>query len=528
MNYKSLFAATACAALVFTSCSNDIPEPNGPVNGEEGQGFISLAINLPAISGTRAANDNFDDGDVSEYYVKDAKLVVFKGTSEAEAKVQNIYDIADLRPWNDNADSNITTTAQVVCKVNEAPSEASNVYLMVLLNVPEGFVARNWTNKKLSEIVTIAKENINFGDSKHNFFMSNAPRYVNGVATTLVKLNEGDIYTTKEDAANAPATKVYVERGVAKATVSTPEAKELKLGDETFQVSLKSWGLDVVNKQTYWVRNVTSFDSWKSLGNRFYSDESNRIYWGIDPNYSTNPEAGFTRVALNNLMALDQPGYCLENTFDLNQQYQNQTTSVVFKGAFERKQEDGSYKAETFYTVGSVNNVAYTAEKAKTLIISQACKVLGDKKLADKYAVSENAAFLSTAGDNTLAATDVTYGGEALSGDEIAELNDAIGTFHTYVDGICYYRILVKHFGNDLTPWNPGDDSYGSGNEGKWLGRYGMLRNNWYEVNVSEILNLGDATLPDPKPVPDDETNYYLNFEVNIYSWAKRVQNEEL
>ena len=47
----------------------------------------------------------------------------------------------------------------------------------------------------------------------------------------------------------------------------------------------------------------------------------------------------------------------------------------------------------------------------------------------------------------------------------------------TYLNGEAYYIARIKHF-NALTPWNPGE-AYESHND-KYLGRYGVLRNNWY------------------------------------------------
>ena len=61
--------------------------------------------------------------------------------------------------------------------------------------------------------------------------------------------------------------------------------------------------------------------------------------------------------------------------------------------------------------------------------------------------------------------------------------------------------------------------------DGKYLGRYGVVRNNWYELQVSAIKNLGSPTIPTAPENPDDENQYYLTFKVNIHSWAKRVQN---
>lgn len=78
-----------------------------------------------------------------------------------------------------------------------------------------------------------------------------------------------------------------------------------------------------------------------------------------------------------------------------------------------------------------------------------------------------------------------------------------------------------------MTPWTPGK-AYGTDNE-KYLGRYGVLRNNWYELSVKSISNLGYPEVPEVKPeTPDDENDQYINVEVKILDWAKRSQQVEL
>ena len=46
---------------------------------------------------------------------------------------------------------------------------------------------------------------------------------------------------------------------------------------------------------------------------------------------------------------------------------------------------------------------------------------------------------------------------------------------------------------------------YGTDND-KYLGRYGMLRNNWYELNVGNVYGPGYPGVPPVDPnQPDDE-----------------------
>ena len=102
---------------------------------------------------------------------------------------------------------------------------------------------------------------------------------------------------------------------------------------------------------------------------------------------------------------------------------------------------------------------------------------------------------------------------------------DKVG-ISTYAGGESYYVARIKHFGDELTPWSSG--GYGSDNL-SFLGRYGMLRNNWYELTVSSVSGPGYPSVPEVKPnTPDDEDDKYISVSVKILKWAKRSQDVKL
>ncbi len=125
--------------------------------------------------------------------------------------------------------------------------------------------------------------------------------------------------------------------------------------------------------------------------------------------------------------------------------------------------------------------------------------------------------------------------------DLIADLNN-LGDYYKYNEGKAFYEVRIKHFGDDLTPWKIGDtqsatdinEAYGSDKnkqENDYLGRYGIVRNNWYDLNVTSLSKLGDYEDPkiwnsdDWEDTPDDSKNQYIAVRLRVLSWAKRVQN---
>ena len=182
----------------------------------------------------------------------------------------------------------------------------------------------------------------------------------------------------------------------------------------------------------------------------------------------------------------------------------------------------------------------WNATKVEAQIQAKAMEVLGE---TDKTKVTVTLAAtgndLTKAGVHLVAAANVTHvGGDALTTDEVDKINaklgfkkatttDAAVGLSTFKSGVSYYVARVKHF-NELTPWNAGNQTYGS-NNANWLGRYGVLRNNWYELSVSSVSGPGYPDVPKVNPTaPDDENEQYINVEVKILDWAKRSQSVDL
>lgn len=557
MNLKSIFSVVALSALMVGCSSDDLTNEPGavetPASGETMTGYLNVNINLPTVSATGAraldqSNDQFDDGEPSEYAVNCAHLVVFDTDNEATAKVVGVFSFTDLKPWNTDASTtdNITSSAESVIKVQVTKSD-NNLGALVVLNDPAAETHfRNKTFQSLFEEGSIV--DLTAMQNAKGFVMTNAPLYENNTAKTLVSVFPSSICNSPQEAQQSPAIDVYVERAVAKVNVttsetltnsitistSTTENNEIKNDNVTYKATVKAWALDITNQKSYLVRNVSDFNTWKAYakGARFYSNDSKRIYWAIDPNY-TNGSGEDAYIADNfnkitdvpNTADVTAPVYILENTFDVANQMRTRTTRAIIKATFAPEGQDPA----TFYTIGSAHTI-YTKEGMQAFIKGLAVNLLEGKNDASKYTFATNTSVFNAAGSHTIGAQDILYDGVVLTPEEVAKLNDAIGLINTYKDGICYYVARIQHFGEKYTKWNPGDPTYGQDKDpttaaNNYLGRYGVVRNNWYELQISEIKSLGNPTIPEAPDTPDDEDYSYISFKVNIHSWAKRVQN---
>lgn len=568
MNLKSIFSVVALSALMVGCSSDDLTNEPGavetPTSGETMTGYLNVNINLPTVSATGAraldqSNDQFDDGLASEYAVKSAHLVIFDTDNEATAKVVGVFSFTDLKPWNTDASTtdNITSSAESVIKVQVTKSD-KNLGALVVLNDPAAktHFIKDLPFQKLfsNNPVTIGEVNynpiVNLATMKNSdgFFMTNAPLYNGTTAKTLVSILPSSICNSPQEAQQSPAINVYVERAVAKVNVttsetltnditintSTTENNTVKNSEVTYKATVSAWGLDITNKKSYLVRNVSAFDTWKGYGKgaRFYSESSNRIYWAIDPNYTDGSAedayitANFNKISesdIKNTTALSSATYILENTFDVANQLRDRTTRAIIKASFAPEGQD----PKTFYTIGSANTI-YTKEGMQAFIKGLAVNLLEGKNDASLYTFAPSTSVSNAAGKHTIGAEDIKYNNTVLTPDEVNKLNDAIGNINTYLNGVCYYVARIQHFGDMYTKWDPGDPTYGADATtaaNDYLGRYGAVRNNWYELQISEIKNLGNPTIPTAPDTPDDEDYYYISFKVNIHSWAKRVQN---
>ena len=567
MKIKHLFGLAVIAAMTASCSSNNdlVNGGNGSSEVENGTAYASFKINLPTTSGTRAVPDgtpDFNEGTAAEYEVKNGTILIFDATTD---KFVTSAELGTMNPWTDVKNDGVTTAAIATVKLSGV-SVKGNYKALVLLN--NDFDVTPITKKvkvKLPTASTDTYANWSKDVSKVNavdyaktdgIFMANAPMY-NGTTkepTTLVDIK--GVYASQEEAQAKPATTIYVERGLAKVTMKDFETAGYTIDGGTYDgatVKIEKWQLDVTNNSTYPVHQIgglssatTGFaDIWKT--DRFYDKTStafNRVYWGVDPNYNdaqyqtlANCKTAFKMITKDDVNGVTaNPQYCLENTFDLDNMKQGQTTRVVFKAVFTPKAFTSSYK--TFYKIGN-NTDIWSQENLEQQIKTVAFNVMGITTSEEqaKYGVdlSKGTNISGKAGQHLIEAANITYSGEAASSKvkpaAITAINEKLGLsaetgISTYLNGEAYYIARIKHF-NELTPWTPGK-AYGTDNA-TFLGRYGVLRNNWYELSVNKVSGLGYPDVPEVKPtLPDDENDQYISVSVKILSWAKRSQKIDL
>lgn len=578
MKIKHLFGLAVIAAMTASCSSNEDLGTAGPGTGtnEAGVGYAIFTINLPSVSGTRAADAGgaeMNEGTEEEYAVKSATALIFQKYGSDEGSYKFVESVTlPIDGWKDDPTDGITTTSKkLVAKLTNVDTKNDYSVLILLnnknVNLPTvGQSYNDWNSKN------ILTPSVTDWAGSDGFYMANAP--LKGSAdspATLVHIDKNKIYASETEAnnsANDCAATVYVERGVAKMTVANPGTKTVKnkatSTDTQSKVTFSKWALDITNKKTYAVHNIDGLSKdfpaiWTT---ERFTGTNNRVYWGTDPNYNlaglntadavndTKRKENFNFITAPSEINKDftnttntNPVYCLENTFNLANMYQGQTTRVIFKATYTPKDDAGNPLADkdgTFYTIGNMTTILKEAA-LETAVNTAATSVLPG--------CTVDYTNLKTEGSHVITLTDIKVStGKTLVADKVyigktgteivKEINDKLGLtdgggraeamvgINTYLKGATYYIARVKHFGS-LTPWNSGE-SYGDNND-KYLGRYGMLRNNWYELKVGNVYGPGYPGVPPVDPTqPDDENEKYLSVSVKILSWAKRSDTVDL
>lgn len=556
--------------LMLGACSKDVIEPD---NGEHTDwetnkvGYINLSVNLPSQVASRS--EAFDDGDVSEWAVKDATLLLFaagnSNETEADATFIGAYELAlNMNVQTPAADA-LSSTAQIIQKINKLDTENNDVYALVVLN-RNGQFTLNGNDVMFGQEAfsgTFKDFSLKLVDNQvtaNGFLMTNAPLFAtngsvpSGTVQTLTKIDASSIYPTKEDAAIHSSAQVFVEKAVAKVTMNGQVSGTLSDTNHPLPYTLSGWMLDNTNKRAYLVRQVdntwwgyTNSSDYRFLGAQPVNTGLYRTYWATDPNYSTyvagSSDTGLSTVegttpALSNGMSTSN--YCLENTFNTANQTLQSTTRAVVKAVFNGGQDfyllnddktvlyeqglSATHSLENLVARALVSEPTLNAKIKQSLNVG---KTFGEGDVArltlsapDMNGVSQVTSITLSSSDSGKYNTALTF----TSGD-LEKLNTQLGTLYKYTNGAAYYAIKIRHFTDTQTP-NP-STGY---TENEHLGRYGILRNNWYQLTVNSVKLIGAPVVPlvSGNTNWDDTDEQYISVGIKVMSWAVRTQSIDL
>lgn len=592
MKNLKIFSIALAALMLGACSNDEVVQDGGsdPVWNSDGKGYVSFSIQLPTQPNTRAWEDNehFDDGTPDEYKVNNATLILFTGADGVE-KVHSAYELHPNFSPKDPSTDQITTTAKITQEINKI-DKTTPIKALVVLNHNDLFKVadggdlqvsgESYEGKTLEDLNQGLKAlKTDFSWHKAGLLMSNAvmaDKQGGTVAPSdakivgpLVTIDGGKIYSTRAEADANPAATIYVERAEAKVTVTAKKEGTTTASHMPFEIV--GWVLDNTSKKNYLTRHTEGFDTWKKytstlfadkakdyrmVGNNVIADGLYRLYWAVDPNYNNvgkdllAREAEYSTVGGahstidGDMLKADgvAAGYCFENTTDLAHMIEMHLTRVIVKAKFNNGKPFYIIDGNAENTSSFMNEDAVKKEvMARMFTNPEFAKWAKDNVVEGKtlnsatdfdVTLSDQAAGVRTVESialNDAGKEKVNKGAaETMPGKDIA---NTLISLSYYADGMAYYPVYIAHFGQGQTPWSVSDFDdakiYG-GNDNNYLGRYGVVRNNWYDISVNSIKALGS---PNVEIVTDEEVDKkesYISVKINVLSWAKRTQSVDL
>lgn len=233
--------------------------------------------------------------------------------------------------------------------------------------------------------------------------------------------------------------------------------------------------------------------------------------------------------------------YCFPNAVSIRNMQERYLTRVIVKAQFN----DG----RSFYTIDGSRSVIVSEDDAKKEV---AARLLANETFAQwitdnldgSNSISSDTDFdvvmsdepagkrtvksivLNASGNAKLKAGHATYP------DNAATLANSSIKLEYYANGESYYPVYVRHFSDEETPWspedNPADDVYGAknnddlANSQRYEGRYSMVRNNWYALQVSSVKELGAPNVEKVTASAPDKKETHVQMKFDVQPWTKR------
>ncbi|MCH5222753.1 MAG: fimbria major subunit [Muribaculaceae bacterium] len=516
----------------------------------------------------------YDTGTADESAVKNGRIYIFEGATEAEAVCVAYGEIGEKNTTLEN--SGYLSVKNLECrnvKINAFESEfdfddSATYYALVLLNVnneavypEEGEKFTDWAKDPLENSMLLNKDGNTYITMSNATGMYSSTGSESFAPTTLAKIDNSD-FSNKKNNNSEIKTMIFVQRNVAKLLVNARDvlnpggynAKKVEIGDFKVQVSLAGWRIEVANTKTYPVMNIDGINWEKKefMKSGFLNTTSvgyyDRVFWAKDPNYGdeTLTQSDFSNP--NSSYEINKPGYCLENTMDYDCMLQGQTTRIVVTARWQFEYADeklgtyisgnGSIPPECkFNSEGYDKGIFYKID-SKDYFWCQHHMEEEIKKIVENPTITWTKFEDGQGGYyNLREIVTVKIGDREISKALYDKIANSIGLSNStaremgvYENCRCYYVIRIPHFnGATQTPWDSQKEVTGRERDGEkiadynesHLGRWGILRNVFYEVIVKEIHHLGSPMIP---PITDDDTDDmpdqdWLSIEVKGLPW---------
>ena len=533
MKTKSFLLSTL-VTFMFAGCSSDDAREGNIPSGElNGKAYLSLSLQSHT-STTRAENVVEKPGSSGESKAGTVRVLLF----DEEDVCLDVVNFDDLTVGNSGGESGGTGTPEAVASDAKLVPEKTKKVFVVINPYTDGnkgwnLAAETVKGKPWSAINTAIETIIANVTTTNQFMMVSAGKNT-GIegALTNVTVHKPSGYTNeainqaKTDAKNNPA-EISVDRLSAKVEVAVKDPFSTKPDGAKF--TFDGWELSVTNKSVKLYSELITYDN--ATNGAVYRRDNNYLLSEqpvINTGNKKTDEANLM-VAFDYLKNIDNESddipavvqtngsslYCLENTMEAKAQQLGFTTKVVVKATYTPSglNENSSYFSwkGNYYTLDALKE-EYTKHSDGSGLKVDLPIFLKKAKLVAESVTEQSAIDAAVV---------------ALTADKFTAKTGIIGRFcavRYYHESVCYYDVLIRHDQNVTTKMA--------------LGRYGVVRNNWYHLELQSVSGPGTPWIPDPydpdptNPTPpgtdDDEADAYISVKITINPWTYWTQGVDL
>ena len=488
------------AAVSFTACINDEDviddASNNPIENENSN--VSFEFVVPQVGGDmRSAETSgvLEAGSKEEYALKNARIYLFNAESDNFYKSYEVNNGDIKEPV---VDGTSVTYNKVSYRINPG------TYKVFVIANADYTLAPATVSDLLSKIDGMTYNKTNIDILNKGIIMTNR-----GAQAPTVTVNP-DKHTT---------VTIMLERVLAKIALSkTQDSWELKDNEGSVYATITPSNYNMVNlsKDYYLFRHVGQFDnadetpaapqSWDNIANFGVIADGNG--YAMDPHFFEKTVAGaanFDGSIFNNpLKNSANPDFSYPGTFNTPGKY------------------------ASIYCLGNTNFISAQLQAYTTGI-----QIAANMTIATSHCWNADGSNINM--DETQAPSELYYFNYDFYRDLDAvakvgkanvptdpNISDAdlwkkyqIKRFRTHQGSYkCFYNYWIKHLDNGA-PTTLG------------VMEYGIVRNNIYKVNVTDVLGLGDGT-PNVDPVIPVEKQGYLDVDFGVMPWIVRGQDAPL
>ncbi|MDF9830789.1 Mfa1 family fimbria major subunit [Parabacteroides sp. PF5-6] len=511
-NILNIIGIVVALGLWGTSCVEESGVEGSGQPAPEGEAYLSLKVKTGDLSAFTRGEEVL--GSADELAVHSVRVVLYDGNenSATKCKVEYVfeYNLETPEGWTDTSDPTLWI---------DEKEDADEVDPKGLFIIPSGnhlspeyregyefaTFAQRVKDKPYKMLVILNgqdKDNsfesavykaTNKGNFLYNFTTAVAATIDpqtgvlidgKGILMTnhqgLVEVTKDQLTRTATESHKAPIA-VSVDRLVAKVTVKHADGFQFPPGIDENSVT---WGLDITNNFTHWMRKETTGESYDPTMETLYAQDPNYGMFTEDKDKADH----FNSLFVNDKGALHLPSahvghslgeykYVLENTIDAKgeslSEYADQITRLIVGYKYKPMGYNGT---ENYYIY---QNTVISQEELNRILTDPTFTLPGLTNFKETLALIEEEGKYKLDGKGT-------------------------DYFETYglrycPQGQLYYIIPIQHFG-------------GSGTA---LGCYGVVRNNIYEITINKLT-------------PPEVAGPHLSADIHIQPWAQRSQGNTI